>query len=63
MLKASGESAINIHCELGCGSCWLGGQFYLNSYKGKGDTLERVNYRGLKLLEHVTKVVERIVEG
>ena len=29
---------------------------------GEGDSLERGNYRSLELLEHVTNVVERIVE-
>ena len=32
-------------------------------YKGKGDTLERGNYRGLKLTEQVMKILERIVDG
>ena len=32
-------------------------------YKGKGDALERGNYRGLKLTEQVMKVPERIVNG
>ena len=31
--------------------------------KGKGDALERGNYRGLKLTEQVMKVLERIVDG
>ena len=35
----------------------------VNSYKGKGDALECGNYRDWKLLEHVMKVVERIVEA
>jgi len=29
-------------------------------YKGKGDPMECESYRGIKLLEHATKVVERI---
>ena len=37
--------------------------FILNLYKGKGDALNRGNYRGLKLTEHVMKVMERIVDG
>ena len=37
--------------------------FILNLYKGKGDALNRGNYRGLKLTEHVMKVRERIVVG
>ncbi|XP_048585335.1 uncharacterized protein LOC125568053 [Nematostella vectensis] len=34
----------------------------LNFYKGKGDALERGNYRGLKLTEHCLKIVERVLE-
>ena len=37
--------------------------FILNLYKGKGDALNRGNYRGLKLIEHVMNVMERIVDG
>ena len=37
--------------------------FILNLYKGKGDALNRGNYRGLKLTDHVMKVMERIVDG
>ena len=36
--------------------------FIVNCYKGKADALERGNYRGLKLLDQVMKVLERIVE-
>jgi len=31
-------------------------------YKGKGDPMECVSYRGIKLLEHAMKVVERTFE-
>ena len=31
-------------------------------YKGKGDPMERGSYRGIKMLEHAMKVVERIFE-
>ena len=31
-------------------------------YKGKGDPMECGSYRGITLLEHATKVVERIFE-
>ena len=31
--------------------------------KGKGDALDRGNYRGLKLTEQVMKILERIVDG
>ena len=32
-------------------------------YKGKGDALNRSNYRGLKLIDQVMKVLECVVEG
>ena len=31
-------------------------------YKGKGDALECGSYRGIKLLDHVMKVLERVIE-
>ena len=37
--------------------------FIVCLYKGKGDTLERGNYPGLKLTEQVMKILERIVDG
>ena len=37
--------------------------FIVNLYKRKGDALNRGNYRGLKLIEQVMKVLERVVEG
>ena len=36
--------------------------FIISLYKGKGDSLECGNYRGLKLLEVLLKVLERILE-
>ena len=33
--------------------------YIVNLYKGKGDTLNRGNYRGLKLIDQVMKVLER----
>ena len=38
-------------------------RFIVCLYKGKGDALERGNYRGLKLTKQVMKVLERIVDG
>ena len=35
----------------------------ISLYKGKGEALERGNYRGLKLTEHVLKVLERIIDS
>ena len=37
--------------------------FIVNLYTGKGDALNRGNYRGLKSIEQVMKVLERVVEG
>ena len=37
--------------------------FIVCLYKGKGDALERGNYRSLKLTEQVIKILERIVNG
>ena len=37
--------------------------YIVNCYKGKGDAMLRTKYRGLKLLDQVLKVTERIVEG
>ena len=36
--------------------------YILNLYKGKGDALNRGNYRGLKLTEHVMKIMESVVD-
>ena len=38
------------------------GSYLISLFKGKGSALERGNYRGLKLLEHTMKVLERIIE-
>ena len=37
--------------------------FIFSIFKGKGEAIDRGNYRGLKLTEHVLKVVERITEA
>ena len=34
----------------------------VNCFKNKGNGIERENYRGLKLLEHMTKVFERVIK-
>ena len=34
----------------------------INCFKGKGDAVERGNFRGLKLLDHLMKVFERVIE-
>src|SRR6267154_3262622 len=35
----------------------------VNVYKGKGNALECSSYRGIKLLEHVLKVLDRVIEA
>ena len=40
-----------------CKKCWI-----VKVYKGKGDALECGSYRGIKLLDHVMKVLERVIE-
>ena len=37
--------------------------FIVCLYKGKGDALDRGNYRGLKLTEQAMEILERIVDG
>ena len=37
--------------------------YIVSLYKGKGDALNKGNYRGLKLIEQTMKVLERVVEG
>ena len=34
----------------------------ISLYKGKGEALDRGNYRGLKLTEHILKVIEQVIE-
>ena len=34
----------------------------VNWYKGKGDSLERGKYRGLKLTDQILQIAERIIE-
>ena len=67
MLKASGDTGARLVADLAndmvrngvIPSDWED-SFIINIYKGKGDALERGNYRGLKLLDHVMKGMERV---
>ena len=69
MLKAAGDLCYPMLADLANAmirqneipSDWEN-SFIINLYKGKGEALERGNYRGLKLLEQTMKVVERIIE-
>ena len=66
MLKASGDTGARLVADLAndmvrngvIPSDWED----INIYKGKGDALERGNYRGLKLLDHVMKGIEGVIE-
>ena len=70
MLKASGDIGVelvtnllnSIVYEQRVPDDWLRSMI-INVYKGKGDALERGNYRGIKLLDQVMKVMERVLEG
>ena len=70
MLKPIGEAgAVEVHDLIediiseGCIPTDWQESFIVNLYKGKGDALIRGNYRGLKLIEQVMKVLQRVVEG
>ena len=70
MLKLVGEAgAVQVRDLIediiseGCISTDWQESFIVNLYKGKGDALNRGNYRGLKLIEQVMKMLERVVEG
>ena len=70
MIKASGEEGVSLLRQL-CEDVFSTGQIpeeweesiILNLYKGKGDALDRGNYRGLKLTEQVMKVLEGVLES
>ena len=70
MLKAAGEVGIELLTELtevvfcnGVIPTDSQESFILNLNKGKGDALERENYRGLKLTDHVIKLLERVLDS
>ena len=69
MLKAAGDDGTRWMTELSnavvrdgkipkdWSRSWL-----VNVYKGKGDALACGSYRGIKLVEHAMKVLERVIE-
>ena len=69
MLKPSGEAGLelfiklfnNIVKEEKVPSDWEM-SVIINCFKGKGDAVGHGNFRGLKLLDHLMKVFERVVE-
>src|SRR3989441_2857558 len=70
MLKAAGAARGNWVTDI-CNEVVRSGvvpgdwrrSWMVNVYKGKGNTLECSSYRGIKLLDHVLKVLERVLEA
>ena len=70
MLKAAGETGTIWMTDV-CNAVVRDGKipedwsrsWMVNVYKGKGDALTCSSYRGIKLLEHAMKVLERVIEG
>ena len=70
MLKAAGSSGASIIRDLiediifenRIPSEWQKSHI-VSVYKGKSDALNRYNYKGLKLIDQVITVLERVVEG
>ena len=70
MIKAAGDTGATMIRDLATGIIRDGKvptdweeSFIVCLYKGKGDALDRGNYRGLKLTEQAMKILERIVDG
>ena len=69
MLKAAGEAGVRWVTDL-CNAIVKEGvipgdwakSWMVSVYKGKGDALECGSYRGIKLIDHVMKVLERVIE-
>ena len=70
MLKATGDEGIQLMKELcqlvvngkGIPSDWEE-SYIKNLYKGKGDALDRGNYRGLKMTDQAMKLSEHVLEA
>ena len=70
MLKAAGETGTLWMAEV-CNALVKDGKvpqdwsrsWMVNVYRGKGDALTCGSYRGIKLLEHALKVLERVIDG
>ena len=69
MIRAGGNEIINPITRLANRIIYEGKipedcnlSYIVSCYKGKGDALSRDSYRGLKLLEQVLKIIERILE-
>ena len=65
MLKASGSGELEVLAPLiksVIAEAVVSGDWRDSIYKSKGDALDRRNYRGLKLTDHVIKFVEYVLE-
>ena len=69
MLKATGDDGVELIRQLAEAVFSWGDipqdweeSFILNLHKGKGDALDRRNYRGLKLTDQVMKLLERTLD-
>ena len=69
MLKASGSVGLEVLAHLiksviaeGVVPADWRDSIIVNLFKGKGNALDRENYRGLKLTDHVMKLVEHVLE-
>ena len=70
MIKAAGDRVANmirdlataIICDGKVPTDWEQ-SFIVCLYKGKGDLLDRGNYRGLELTKQTMKILERIIDG
>ena len=68
MLKAFSDAGVQLVADLANNMIRNGSipsdwkNSFIHIYKGKGDAVIRDNCRGLKLLDHVMKVIERVME-
>ena len=70
MLKAADDEGVKLVRKL-AGAVFSSGMipvdweesFILNLYKWKGESLDRGNYRGLKLTDQVMKLLERVLHS
>jgi len=70
MLKAAGDAGATWVTDV-CNSVVNEGKiledwcksWMVNIYKGKGDALECGSYQDIRLLQHVMKILERVVEA
>src|SRR5437867_7697918 len=70
MLKAAGEAGVKWVTDI-CNEVVRSGavpvdwkrSWMVNVYKGKGNALECSSCRGIKLLDHVLKVLDRVLEA